>query len=242
MQAKAGVPIRITKLVSYHTSRGVPARELVDRCRRTLDRVEVEGIEQQYERQRAVARWILAALGRAHQGSRRPAAGDALVPLPARPGRGARGRTGRPREGRDGIRVQRPLLLGHRDLRPPVPRLHDAALGSQRNPDALPDAARRPPARPPAERARCAVPLAHDQRRRGVGLLRRRNGAVPHQRRHLLCSREVRPGDRRHRLPLSRRDRHRCRDRPALGDARFLAHARDRWRGVVPHPRRDRPG
>jgi len=52
VQAKAGVPIRITKLVSYHTSRGVPARELVDRCRRTLDRVEVEGIEQQYERQR----------------------------------------------------------------------------------------------------------------------------------------------------------------------------------------------
>ena len=53
VQAKAGVPTRVTKLVSYHTSRGVPARELVDRCRRTLDRVGVEGIERQYERQRA---------------------------------------------------------------------------------------------------------------------------------------------------------------------------------------------
>ncbi|MCR2811360.1 MULTISPECIES: glycosyl hydrolase family 65 protein [unclassified Microbacterium] len=52
VQARAGVPIRITKLVSYHTSRGVPARELVDRCRRTLDRIEVEGVELQYERQR----------------------------------------------------------------------------------------------------------------------------------------------------------------------------------------------
>jgi alpha,alpha-trehalose phosphorylase len=52
VQAKAGVPIRLTKLVSYHTSRGVPARELVDRCRRTLDRAEVEGVERQYERQR----------------------------------------------------------------------------------------------------------------------------------------------------------------------------------------------
>ncbi|SDG89457.1 glycoside hydrolase family 65 protein [Microbacterium pygmaeum] len=52
VQAKAGVPIRVTKLVSYHTSRGVPARELVDRCRRSLDRAEVEGVERQFERQR----------------------------------------------------------------------------------------------------------------------------------------------------------------------------------------------
>ena len=52
VQAKAGVPIRLSKLVSYHTSRGVPARELVDRCRRTLDRAEAEGIEAQYAKQR----------------------------------------------------------------------------------------------------------------------------------------------------------------------------------------------
>ena len=52
MQAEAGVPIKITKLVSYHTSRGVPARELVDRCRRTLDRARLEGVERQFERQR----------------------------------------------------------------------------------------------------------------------------------------------------------------------------------------------
>ncbi len=53
VQAKAGVPIRVTKIVSYHSSRGVPAGELVDRCRRTLDRAEVEGVEFQYEQQRA---------------------------------------------------------------------------------------------------------------------------------------------------------------------------------------------
>lgn len=53
VQAKAGVPIRIVKLVSYHSSRGVPARELVDRCRRTLDRAMAEGVATQYERQRA---------------------------------------------------------------------------------------------------------------------------------------------------------------------------------------------
>lgn len=52
VQAKAGVPVTVTKLVSYHTSRGVPARELVDRGRRALDRVAAEGIERQFERQR----------------------------------------------------------------------------------------------------------------------------------------------------------------------------------------------
>jgi alpha,alpha-trehalose phosphorylase len=53
VQAKAGVPIRITKLVSYHTSRGVPPEELVDRCRRTLDRARSEGVTTQFEKQRA---------------------------------------------------------------------------------------------------------------------------------------------------------------------------------------------
>ncbi|MCI1019322.1 glycoside hydrolase family 65 protein [Microbacterium sp. C5A9] len=57
VQAKAGVPITVTKLVSYHTSRGVPPRELVDRCRRSLDRVRVEGVDAQFERQAA---WLAA--------------------------------------------------------------------------------------------------------------------------------------------------------------------------------------
>ncbi|WP_311244556.1 glycosyl hydrolase family 65 protein [Microbacterium sp. WCS2018Hpa-23] len=57
VQAKAGVPISVTKLVSYHTSRGVPARELVDRCRRSLDRVAVEGVQAQFDRQ---AEWLAA--------------------------------------------------------------------------------------------------------------------------------------------------------------------------------------
>ncbi|MEJ1089019.1 glycosyl hydrolase family 65 protein [Microbacterium sp. Mu-80] len=53
VQAKAGVPIRISKIVSYHSSRGVPARELVDRCRRSLDRVVVEGVEALFQAQSA---------------------------------------------------------------------------------------------------------------------------------------------------------------------------------------------
>ncbi|MGF3055906.1 glycoside hydrolase family 65 protein [Microbacterium sp. YY-01] len=57
VQARAGVPTRITKLISYHSSRGVPARELVDRCRRTLDRIGVEGVQEQFDAQE---RWLAA--------------------------------------------------------------------------------------------------------------------------------------------------------------------------------------
>ncbi len=38
VDAQAGVPLRITKFVTYHTSRTVPSIELVDRSTRTLDR------------------------------------------------------------------------------------------------------------------------------------------------------------------------------------------------------------
>jgi alpha,alpha-trehalose phosphorylase len=52
VQAKQGQPIKVTKVVSYHTSRGVPSRELVDRCRRTLDRVREHGVEPEFAAQR----------------------------------------------------------------------------------------------------------------------------------------------------------------------------------------------
>src|SRR5215207_8530157 len=52
VQAKPGQPIKVTKVVAYHTSRGVPSRELVDRCRRTLDRVREHGVEPEFADQR----------------------------------------------------------------------------------------------------------------------------------------------------------------------------------------------
>jgi alpha,alpha-trehalose phosphorylase len=45
VRATPGDPIKITKLVSYHSSNGVPAEELADRCSRTLARAEAEGVE-----------------------------------------------------------------------------------------------------------------------------------------------------------------------------------------------------
>ena len=57
IDAQPGHPILLTKVVVYHTSRGVPARELIDRCRRTLDRVEEEGIDHQFAEQQE---WLAA--------------------------------------------------------------------------------------------------------------------------------------------------------------------------------------
>jgi len=53
MHAEAGVPIRIEKVFTYHTSRHVPAIELVDRGLRSLDRAIDLGAQQLHAGQRA---------------------------------------------------------------------------------------------------------------------------------------------------------------------------------------------
>lgn len=52
IDARPGVPIRIVKFCTYHTSRAVPAVELVDRCTRSLDRARKDGYELLEEKQR----------------------------------------------------------------------------------------------------------------------------------------------------------------------------------------------
>ncbi|MGD0925712.1 MAG: glycosyl hydrolase family 65 protein [Streptosporangiaceae bacterium] len=51
--AVPGVPIQITKYATYQTSRSVPVSELVNRCRRTLDRAVRNGFDALLEAQRA---------------------------------------------------------------------------------------------------------------------------------------------------------------------------------------------
>jgi alpha,alpha-trehalose phosphorylase len=52
LQMEAGQSLRLVKTMSFHTAGHVPARELIDRCERTLDRAAEEGLEEQYEQQR----------------------------------------------------------------------------------------------------------------------------------------------------------------------------------------------
>ena len=96
----------------------------------------------------------------------------------------ARADAGRAGQGPDRAGVRGALLLGHGDLRPAVPRLHGPAVA--RNLLRF----RYGMLRPARQRARelepagRAVPVADDQRRGGLGVLRRGHRAVPHQRRH----------------------------------------------------------
>jgi alpha,alpha-trehalose phosphorylase len=53
VRAEPGETIRVVKLVSYHSSRGVPAQELADRCMRTLDRAAEDGADRILADQRA---------------------------------------------------------------------------------------------------------------------------------------------------------------------------------------------
>ena len=87
--------------------------------------------------------------------------------------------------------------------------------------------------------ARRAVPVAHDQRRGGVGLLPGRHRPVPHRRRRRLRDRPLRHRHRRHRVPPRRGRRDAGRDRPAVRRPRLLRPARA---ARVPHPRRHRAG
>ncbi len=57
VQAKPGVPITLTKVVSFHTSKAVPATELIDRCKRTLDRSREAGVQTIFDEQ---ASWLEA--------------------------------------------------------------------------------------------------------------------------------------------------------------------------------------
>ncbi len=51
IEARAGETVRLTKYVAYHSSRGIPAQELADRCHRTLTRARSVGVAQLYAEQ-----------------------------------------------------------------------------------------------------------------------------------------------------------------------------------------------
>jgi alpha,alpha-trehalose phosphorylase len=57
-RAEAEQTIRITKYVSYHSSRGIPAQELADRCQRTIERARREGLASLRAEQEAWLDWF----------------------------------------------------------------------------------------------------------------------------------------------------------------------------------------
>ena len=198
---REGDSLRITKLVTYHTSTGVPAEELADRCHRTLDRAVTDGRETILAEQREwldefwdasdvelhgddpgqqAMRWNLFQLAQASAQTQEH-------------GIAAKGVTGGGYEGHyfwDTETYIVPFLAYT------SPELARKALRFRWR--QLPQARQRALE---AEPGRRAVPVAHDHRRGGVGLLRRRDGAVPHQRGGRLRPQALPRRQRRHRVP-----------------------------------------
>ena len=263
----AGQSVTVTKFVSYHTSRYAPtldaevvddAFELATRCTRSLDRVEHDGYPALVSAQEAWLDqfWSSSDVEVRH----RPVAGRSLeenavaevaeqqamrwnlfqlAQASAQVGEqgiAAKGVTGGGYEGHyfwDTEMYVAPFLVVH------------AARGRP-SADALPlaHAAGRPQPRRRPQPGRCPLPVAHDQRRGGIGVLRGRDGAVPHQRGDRLRPQALRRRQRRHHVPCHRWRRDARRDRPAVERPRLLLQPwgeqrkRRRRRVVVPHPRR----
>ena len=158
---------------------------------------------------------VLAPQRRRGRGRAGRPAGGALQPLPADAGDGARRGPRRAGQGRDRPRLRGPLLLGHRDLRRARSSPTRTRSGRKQVLELPRAACSTPRARRAREvgHARRALPVAHDQRRGGLGLVRGRHRAVPHQRRHRLRDAPVQPRHRRPRRSCSTRAP-RCWSRP----------------------------
>ena len=232
---------------AYHSSRGVPVKELSDRCDRTLDRAAQHDVAHYHREQREWFDRFWESSDVQVDGSEavrtrpaRRAAGHPVQPVQPRPGERPRRRAGRGRQGRDAARATRATTSG-------TPRSTSSRSSPTRSPDAArnlhalpaPDAARGPAPGPGDGPERGAVPVAHDQRRGGVGLLRRGHGPGAHRRRHRLRADPVRRGDRRPRLPGPRRASTSS-SRPSRMWADLGFWRSNGERPVVPHPRRHR--
>ncbi len=237
VDGKAGRPVRLVKYVSYHTSRGVPVQELVSRCRRTLDRALVAGLEQHHADQRA---WYDGFWERSDVEVEGPAEVQQAVrwnlfQLAQAVGRAegmgvpAKGVTGSGYSGHYFWDTEIYTLPFFTYTTPQCARsalrFRYGLLGAARLRGGADDP------------ARCAVPVADDQRRGGLGVLRGRHRAVPHRRRHLLRAQPVRRRHRRPGVPRARGRGHPGGDRADVGRPRVLARQRRRR---LPHPRGDR--
>ena len=165
-------------------------------------------------------RRLLGARRRRARRRHRASAGRALRALPHAPGGRPRRAARDPRQGPDGPWLRRAHVLGQRALHPARAHVHGSERGRRRAALAARHARPRARAREPARPRRRRVSVAHDPRPGVLGLLARRHGGVPHQRRHRRRRDPVPVRDRRRGVRARGRPRAARRDRPAVAIAR----------------------
>ena len=220
-----GGSLRLRKYVAYHWSAATAPGDMPARAHRTLDRAAGEGyaaVERAHS-ERVAAFWERSDVEVEGAPDVQRAVRFNLFQLHA----GDRSRRGprRAREGRQRPRLRRPLLLGLRGLRHAVPHPRQPGVGEGAAARALRHARRRAPAGARRRPRGRALPVAHDQRRGGVRLVRGRHRAVPHQRRHRLRDAPLQPRLGRPRLPARAGRGGAGGDRALLDGARVLLRA-----------------
>ena len=132
---------RSTSATTRHA--GFPCDELADRCtanHRPSDRARASTSSTP-----SSDAWLDRVLANSDveiDGDDGRATGDPVEPVPARPGLGTHPRAGHRGQGRHRRRLRRPLLLGHRGVRPAVPGVHQPERGTKAAALPLPHARR----------------------------------------------------------------------------------------------------
>ena len=132
VEATQGNTVRLVKTVAYHSSRGVPVKELSDRCDRTLDRAAHHDVDHYHAGAARLVRRVLGGVRRRISGAEGTPERDELAVQQAirfnlfslAQATARADQQGVARQGRHRVGLRGPLLLGHRDLRRPVPHLH----------------------------------------------------------------------------------------------------------------------
>ena len=186
VQAKPREPIKVTKVVAYHTRvECLLASWLIAAANpRQGDRAWCRaGVRCAA----AVAGCLLGAVRRRGAWPAGAAAGDSLESVPARSGHGARRTVGVPAKGVTGTGYSghyfgTPRSSSFRSSPTPRRRWHAANCVSDTTCLVL------PPSRGGTGPKWRTLPLAYGQRRGGIGLLRGRHRAISHRRRYCVCA------------------------------------------------------
>ena len=128
---KPGQTLRIVKYIAYGWSRVRSTPALLDQVSAALSEAHATGWDGLCAGAAQIPRRLLGTRGRGDRGRSRTATGDPFWDVPRVAGRCACGAASHRRQGAHGLRLRRPHLLGHRDVRAPDAHLH-AATGRRR--------------------------------------------------------------------------------------------------------------
>ena len=205
IEARAGHPTHLTKFMVYHTTHTASPEELCGRAEWTMDRVMAQGFEPLLLAQEHYMAdfWRRSDVCITDVWEDRTKRSTVEIQQGIRFNLfqilhvGSCGTRRIPAKGLTGQVGPRPLLLGHGNLPAAVSHLHLTTDCAKCVDGQAPNAAAGAPTCGAFGPSRCHVPVADDQRRGSIGVLRSGDRAIPYQCRYHVCAPEICASDRR---------------------------------------------